>query len=252
MTQIDLTLTELEQGWHQSADYFSCNYCDAHFASDQVFPVDDAFYPAERMIQHHLQTAHPDATHLLIQTKSKYNTLTAKQQDLLAAFSQGTKDAEIAKQMGVAAATIRHQKFTFREKAKQAKLYLAIYNRVFQTTPAAETFISLPEQTGAVDDRFAITTRDYQQLTAKYFTSTTPLRLARWPKQQKAILVVLKQVVAVLPADQHFDEATLTQYLKPIYTDVPRLRRYLVDYNFLKRTADGRDYWRNPNYKELS
>ncbi|MCF7522327.1 DUF2087 domain-containing protein [Levilactobacillus brevis] len=64
--------------------------------------------------------------------------------------------------------------------------------------------------------------------------------------------MVLKQVVAVLPADQHFDEATLTQYLKPIYTDVPHLRRYLLDYNFLKRTADGRDYWRNPNYKELS
>ncbi|MCF7522326.1 hypothetical protein L3X07_00825 [Levilactobacillus brevis] len=116
MTQIDLTLTELEQGWHQSADYFSCNYCDAHFACDQVFPVDAVFYPAERMIQHHLQTAHPDATHLLIQTNSKYNTLTAKQQDLLAAFSQGTKDAEIAKQMGVAAqpSAIKNLHFTKR------------------------------------------------------------------------------------------------------------------------------------------
>lgn len=250
MNLLELTLTEIEQGWHQTDTAFVCNYCGASFANDQVFPVEDNFYPAAKMIRHHLTTVHPQAIDDLINTDSKYNTLTAKQRTLLSAFATGAKDAIIANQMAVAAATVRHQKFTFREKAKQAKLYLAIYERVFNQTPATDSLVHLPEQVGIEDDRFAITTAEYNRLVAKYFTTTAPLRLARWPKHQKAILAVLKRITVTLPAEQHFTERELTDQLKPIYADFPLLRRYLVDYGFLQRTANGRDYWRNPSYKE--
>lgn len=246
----NLTLTEIEQGWHQTATAYVCNYCDATFATTQVFAVSDQFFPADQMIRQHLHREHPDALALLINDNSKYNTLTLKQRALLLAFSGGDKDAEIARQNGVAAATVRHQKFTFREKAKQAKLYLAIYNRIFNQPALDDPFITLPDQAGQEDDRFAITTSEYQELVAKYFVSTTPLQLKHWPKHQKAILAVLKRVTSTLPFDQHFTEVQLTQHLRPIYADFPLLRRYLVDYGFLMRTADGTDYWRNPNYKE--
>lgn len=250
MNLLELTLTEIEQGWHHTDTALVCNYCDATFADDQVFPVGDGFYPAAKMIQYHLATVHPQAIDELIRTDSKYNTLTEKQRALLSAFAMGAKDATIAKQMDVAAATVRHQKFTFREKAKQAKLYLAIYEQVFNRPTSADELVRLPEQSGMEDDRFAITIAEYTQLFAKYFTTTDPLRLARWPKHQKAILAVLKRITATLPADQHFTERELTDQLKPIYADFPLLRRYLVDYGFLRRTDGGRDYWRNPSYKE--
>lgn len=246
----DLTLTEIEQGWHQTANAYVCNYCEAAFATDQVFAVDDRYFPADQMIRQHLAQAHPDALMQLINSPSKYNTLTPKQRALLVAFSQGQKDATIAQETHVAAATVRHQKFTFREKAKQAKLYLAIYNQVFNQPAATDALITLPAQAGNLDDRFAITTSEYQALVTKYFATTTPLVLARWPKHQKAILAILKRITADIPADQHFTERELTQRLQPIYADFPLIRRYLVDYGFLQRTADGSDYWRNPDYHD--
>ncbi|WP_407886362.1 DUF2087 domain-containing protein [Levilactobacillus sp. N40-8-2] len=246
----DLTLTEIEQGWHETDAAYICNTCDATFAKDQVFPEDDKFYPAATMIRHHLAAAHPNSVATLIQNDTKYNTLTAKQRDLLLAFVQGQKDAAIAEEMGIAAATVRHQKFTFREKAKQAKLYLAIYEQVFNQPATADQLVTLPDQKGQEDDRFNITTAEYDQLVTKYFTSTTPLKLARWPKHQKAILAVLKRISLTLPATQHLTEQALTAKLKPIYADYPLLRRYLIDYGFLSRTASGSDYWRNPNDKE--
>lgn len=251
MNLVDLTLTEIEQGWHETDTAYVCNACGATFAKDQVFPEDDKFYPAATMIRRHLTTEHPHAVADLIQTDNKYNTLTAKQRDLLLSFAQGQKDAAIAEQMGVAAATVRHQKFTFREKAKQAKLYLAIYEQVFSQPTTADQLVTLPDQKGQKDDRFAITTDEYEQLVAKYFTSTAPLKLARWPKHQKAILAILKRISQTIPATQHFTEQGLTAKLKPIYADYPLLRRYLVDYGFLNRTASGSDYWRQSDDKEL-
>lgn len=244
----NLTLAELEQGWHQTTTAYACNYCDATFTTGQVFADNDQFYPADQMVQRHVAQTHPDAVDQLIHSDSKYNTLTAKQRALLTAFRSGAKDATIAQEMHVAAATIRHQKFTFREKAKQAKLYLAIYEQVFNQAP--DNFIRLPEPPTGGDERFVITTTEYQALLAKYFLSTEPLRLARWPKHQKAILAILKRVTQEIPVDQHFTESQLTDYLKPVYADFPLLRRYLVDYGFLNRQADGSDYWRNPAYKE--
>ncbi|WP_125580595.1 DUF2087 domain-containing protein [Levilactobacillus cerevisiae] len=246
----NLSLIEIEQGWHLKANAYVCNYCQTSFATDQVFPDGDQFYPALQMVQRHVAQVHPDAVHLLINDASKYNTLTAKQRELLAAFSTGQKDADIAEATGVAAATVRHQKFTFREKAKQAKLYLAVYDQVFNQPAVPDTLISLPDQAGPEDARFAITTSEYHQLVAKYFTTTDPLRLARWPKHQKAILAILKRLTAEIPLGEHFTEVGLNQILKPIYPDFPLLRRYLVDYDFVQRTNDGTDYWRNPSYKE--
>ncbi|MFC6274791.1 DUF2087 domain-containing protein [Levilactobacillus tangyuanensis] len=250
MSSLERSLTEIEQGWHQTDTDYVCHYCDTVFAKDEVFPVEGKFYPAAEMIRQHVAQAHPDAINDLIQTDSKYNTLTTKQRSLLMAFARGEKDATIAGETGVAAATVRHQKFTFREKAKQAKLYLAIYERVFNQTPVPDALVDLPEQTGPVDDRFAITTTEFQTIVQKYFISTDPLRLKRWPKSQKAILAVLKQVMSLIPVDRHYTERDLTAVLKPVYADYPMLRRYLIDYDFLQRKADGSDYWRNPDYKE--
>ena len=237
-----LTLSEIEQGWHTTATAYICNYCGQDFQQDQVFQLHDAFYPAAEMVNRHIQSAHPDAITQLIQSSSKYNTLTNKQRDLLVAFSQGVKDATIAQDNHVAAATIRHQKFTFREKAKQAKLYLAIYNQVFNN-PERDTPIALPPATQA-NDPIAITQRDYHQLLQKYFEPGDQLRLKRWPKQQKAILAILKRVSLEIPTTQHFTEHAINDRLVPIFDDYVRLRRYLIDYGFLARTPDGQDYWR--------
>ncbi|RRK10854.1 DUF2087 domain-containing protein [Lactiplantibacillus garii] len=237
-----LTLTDLKRGWHPVPTGWQCNYCQAHWSTASP----------EQERNEHLTLVHGGNLSQLIHLDSRYNTLTNKQQDLLTAFATGIKDQALANQLQVAAATIRHQKFTFREKAKQARLYLAIYEAVFEQTAAQETpLIDVPDQPGPVDDRFIITEDEAAATLQHYFDfDQQPLRLKRWPKKQKVILTVLTRIIDEIPANHHFSETELNQRLKPIYFDYPTVRRYLVDYGFLNRTTDGREYWRNTNGKD--
>lgn len=231
----NLSLNDLERGWHLAGAVNQCNYCQASW------PLAT---PTEELHQH-LQLVHGGNRSQLIHLDSRYNTLTTKQQDLLTAFATGIKDQDLAKQLQVAAATIRHQKFTFREKAKQAKLYLAIYNSVFEQAVTADPLIDVPAQPGPVDDRFAITEDEAAATLQRYFDfEHDPLRLKRWPKKQKTIVTILTRIVDELPTGQQLSESELNARLKPIYFDYVTVRRYLIDYGFIKRTTDGRRYWR--------
>ena len=75
----------------------------------------------------------------LISSDTKYNTLTQNQKDLITLFASGMSDKEMAKKLGVTEATIRRQRFTFREKAEQAKYYLAIYEQSLGLKEVSET-----------------------------------------------------------------------------------------------------------------
>lgn len=230
-----LTLTDLTQGWHQTANALVCNYCDAQF------PLDT---PA-MTITHHLQAAHGGNLHALVHLDSRYNTLTTKQQALLTAFATGIKDKDLAAQTGVTAATIRHQKFTFREKAKQAKLYLATYQAAFAQENPHERLLDVPQHPQEPDDRWLITEDEAAQTLQHYFDFTQePPRLIRWPKKQKAVIVVLTRIIVEIPDQQQFTEPQINAYLRPIYPDYTMVRRFLIEYHFLQRTPDGTAYWR--------
>ncbi|VDG19464.1 DUF2087 domain-containing protein [Lactiplantibacillus mudanjiangensis] len=239
-----LSLTDLQRGWQMQANERQCNYCAANWVAET--PVSE--------IEQHLQTVHGGNLNQLIHLNSRYNTLTAKQQDLLTAFATGIKDQDLAKQLQVAAATIRHQKFTFREKAKQAKLYLAIYEQVFGESAqqlVSDPLIDIPEQPRQPDDRWLITESEAAQTLQHYFDFTTdPLRLIRLPKKQKSIIIVLTRIIDEIPVNQPLTEPALNELLKPIYFDYVTVRRYLIEYGFLSRRADGSQYWRPANNRK--
>ena len=236
---------ELEQGWHRQADTFYCNYCDTKFEADQVYQINDHFFAAAAAIEQHIQNVHQGNAYQLIHDDSKYNQLTEKQQDLLTAFATGQKDADIARDMNVSASTIRHQKFTFREKAKQAKQYLAMYHNVFEINhDQSDTLIPIPGHVARPDDRFAITNAEWQNTVAEYLSETNgQLTLKRLPRKQKRIVVVLDRITQSLPADGEWDELQITAILKKISDDPVTLRRYLIEYGFMDRTRDGSRYW---------
>ncbi|MDT6980644.1 DUF2087 domain-containing protein [Levilactobacillus zymae] len=230
-----LTLADLQRGWTLVEQRPSCLYCELTWPAGT----------AATTIQQHLATAHGGALTALIDTDSRYNTLTAKQRDLLKAFATGIKDRELAEQTGVSAATIRHQKFTFREKAKQAKLYLATYQAVFAQTDPHERLLDVPQHPQDPDDRWLITEDESAKILQRYFDFThDPLQLKRWPKKQKAVIVILTRIIDEIPAHQQFTEPQINAYLRPIYFDYPMVRRFLIEYHFLQRTPDGTAYWR--------
>lgn len=110
---------------HTSGVYICC-LCGQEFEPGQVYPMDGRFYEAERAAQMHMQ-AHGGTFDALLSLDKKLTGLTAHQAELLQWMHQGLSDAQIAQQLDVAPSTVRHQRFMFREKAKQARAYLALF-----------------------------------------------------------------------------------------------------------------------------
>ncbi|BDZ30890.1 DUF2087 domain-containing protein [Lactiplantibacillus sp. WILCCON 0030] len=218
MTIANLSLNDLKNGWHSTANGFVCNYCQATWPN--TAPLSQR--------QEHLDLVHGGNRSQLLHLQSRYNTLTSKQQDLLTAFATGIKDQALAEQLQVAPSTIRHQKFTFREKAKQAKLYLATYETVFESpTTVSANDPTIAEMQLPSEDKVA------HVLKAYFDFDHEPLQLKRWPIQQSRLKIVLARIIEEFPRHRNWSKATIDQRLKSIYFDVATLRRALIQYGYL-------------------
>ncbi|HML47823.1 MAG TPA: transcriptional regulator, partial [Clostridia bacterium] len=78
------------------------------------------------------QSEHPDLLEAYFAEASRYVGLTEHQRGFLTRIRRGHTDQDIAQSLGLSPSTVRHQRFTLREKAKQAKLYLALYTLAMQ------------------------------------------------------------------------------------------------------------------------
>ncbi|MFC6201747.1 DUF2087 domain-containing protein [Lactiplantibacillus nangangensis] len=234
MNLAKLTLNELQQGWHATPQGLACNYCQAAWPSETSLD----------QLQNHLDIVHGGNQSQLLHLKSRYNTLTVKQQDLLTAFATGIKDQALAEQLQVAPATVRHQKFTFREKAKQAKFYLAVYETVFNTSTDAPV---TNEATTAVDTQNQaqlLTEDETAKILKTYFDfDQDPVRLKRLPQKHAALMTVLTRIVAEVPENIPLSVTAINAYLKPIYFDYHTIRRELIKYQFIQPAMTSNQYF---------
>lgn len=238
-----LTLEELKQGYaHEAAPAsFVCNHCGQRFESEQVYPMDGKFYPAEAAAKRHVAQAHGGAEPL-IRSDSKYNALTDVQKDLLLRFAAKATDREIAKALSISEATVRRQRFNFREKAKQAKLYLAIYEQVFETE-GSEPLMPIHNAAVFLDDRYVITQQERERILKNAFASQNPLVLKTFPPKEKKKIVILTTIAAQFEKGRRYTEQEVNGILKPIFGDFVTIRRFLIIYGLMSRTRSGAEYW---------
>lgn len=241
-----LTITEMKQGYHyrkQAGDY-RCNYCQQSFEIERVYRFAEKMFLGKQAVQWHITAEHGGNLEQLLADESKYNTLTDKQKQLLIAFQSGKKDVKIAEEMNVSHSTIRHQKFSFREKAKQAKLYLAIYENAFSSGDEDEM---IPIHNGAtmVDERYFMTIEEKEKIIKENFDSLYPLKLKRLPKKEKKKIAVFSRIIEEFVTGRTYSEEEIKDILAGIFADYVTIRRYLIDYGYMNRTPDGKAYWVN-------
>lgn len=240
------TLEELKKGYQYDPgkDAYVCSYCGQQFDAGQIFPVNNRFYMAEPAMNMHIKSTHGGNLVQLIDSDTKYNTLTDNQKELLKLFGSGRSDKEMAKEMGVTEATIRRQRFTFREKAKQAKFYLAVYEQVFEAKGATDAdIIPIHDHASYVDDRYLITEAERQHILETSFSSLTPLVLKNFSRKEKKKVVILSRIAEQFEKGRKYSEKEVNLLLKAIYEDYITIRRYLIMYGFMERTQDGSQYW---------
>lgn len=244
LTAESLTAEALRLGYLHEDGVYRCIACGKRFHEGEVYPEGQRLLLAGPAARLHYKNAHPGHYSALLAQPSKYNPLTEKQAELFRRIAAGESDRQIADALGVAASTVRHQRFTAREKAKQARAYLALYEYAFSAAADGADAL-MPVQPGlrGVDERFEVTRAEQQKILNTAFESLEPMKLAHFPVKEKKKVVILQAIAGAFQPGRDYSEREVNEVLGAIWHDYVTLRRYLVEYGYLCRERDGSRYW---------
>jgi DNA-binding CsgD family transcriptional regulator len=243
-------LSDLKKGYlyEPPSGEFVCLICGARFARGRIYNYEDLLFEAEKMAQVHLEVAHSSMFEYLIGMDKKYTGLTEHQKSLVSLFHQGLNDKEIAARMdGVSLSTVRNHRFALREKMKQAKVFLAIMEllEAKMQSDTNDKFIEVPRSARMVDERFAITEAENEEIIKRYFPQGPDGPISEFPAKEKRKVIIIKQLAKRFEPGRMYTEREVNAVLEAAYHDYVTLRRYLIEYGFLDRLPDGSSYWLN-------
>ena len=162
-------------------------------------------------------------------------------EEILQKFYDSSSDHTIAKELGVTRSTVRNYRFRLKEKAKQAKIFLALMELLESNMDDDDKLIDFHKEATMIDERYAITEAERKTTVARYFDEKG--MLINFPRKQKRKIIVLLHIAQQFKPNRDYTEKEVNLILDSIYQDYVSLRRYLIQYGFLKRTDDGSKYW---------
>jgi len=245
------TLEEWKLGfvYDDSEACYICLVCGERFEEGEVFrvPGTERWFDAKRYAAHHVQHAHNSMLEHLLELDKKMTGLTDLQKTLIRQFASGMSDKDIVQRSGSgSASTVRNHRFVLKEKAKQAKLLLAIMELMESGAADAPRFMPVHAGARQVDERYVITEEEYASLMKQYFPHGPEGPLASFPKKEKRKVAVLRHISLSFKHGLKYTEKEVNALLKTFWEDdYVTLRRYLIEYGFLDRKEDGSEYWLN-------
>jgi len=233
------SVDQLKKGYVKEADDLVCLCCGEIYELGVIYNVNQKLMEAHKAIEMHILMKHQSMFHYLLEMDKKYTSLTDNQKQLMIMFYEGLSDKEIAQEMDASTSTVRNHRFSLREKAKQAKIFLSLME-LLENKKSPEKFIAIHRSATNVDSRYAITEVEKENYLKIYFLDQ---KLISFPTKQKRIIVVLQHIANFFEHKKKYSEKEVNEVLKRIYHDYVTIRRYLIEYGFLDRKADGSEYW---------
>jgi DNA-binding CsgD family transcriptional regulator len=241
----ECSVDEICLGFVRSATGFRCLHCGEEFETGLVYKVGETLMLAERAVGDHVEKAHGGAFAALLALGPEASGLPEIQERVLRLVHEGKSDKEIALALGgKSESTIRNHRFNIRKRAAEARIFLALVGLLEREAPTAsgERFIDYPASLPTRDERSMVTETEAAAIEARCLDSRGAILF--WPKKQKEKLVVLKRVAEVFERGRRYTEPETNALLMPLYDDYVTIRRYLIEYRFLDRMADGSAYWK--------
>ena len=238
------SLEELKQGYvYAEQQAYVCLICGEAFEDGMIYEWEGRLYEARRFIRAHIEHQHGSMlTHLLSMDK-KATGLTDLQKELIEDFAGGMSDSDIVRKNGSgSASTIRNHRFALKEKAKQAKLFLAIMEMIDK----GATHVPLQSAAKPLAAAQEGNLRDHETLSVirKYYPEGIQGRLTQIPRKEKRRLIVLEQLALRFEQGRTYTEKEVNALLMAASEDeYVTLRRYLIEHGFLDREDDGSAYW---------
>jgi DNA-binding CsgD family transcriptional regulator len=237
------SIVELKKGYSfsEKEGCYSCLICGEKYEEGVIYNSDGKLLTAWKKMEEHIKIEHESVLNALIALDKKYTGLSDIQTEIVKMFINGLNDSQIAKEMHISNSNVRNHRFRLKEKAKQAKVFLAIYELLDEKTSQEEKMIDIHRSATQIDERYAITEKEKDKCLKNIFGKTG--ELLRFPTKEKEKLIILYEIIKKFETGKTYSEKDVNEILKSLYHDFPLLRRYLIEYGFFEREADGSSYW---------
>jgi len=250
------SIEDLKRGFlfNKQEDIYACLFCGTTFERGVIYPMDDLYLDAEKAINTHIKTHHPSTFDFYLGMGRIYTGLSNGQSELAKLFYEGYSDKEIVSMTGAnSASTIRNQRFSIREKYKQAKILVALtelleerleeLKRERKTVSTSSALVDFHPAATMVDERYAITQEEKEEVLSRYFSADNKLLIKGIPAKEKKKIIILQKIMEDFKANTDYTEKEVNAVLKGYYDDFVSVRRHLIEYGFLDRNNDGTRYW---------
>lgn len=218
-----------------------CMSCGKTFAPGEVFQADGRFWEARAAALLHVQREHGHQFLNLLKLMRQWKGVSDTQEHLFEAFFRGDDDASIAISLGINRSTVRNHRFRMKERARHAKVFLAMMGILEKKQKPEARLVDFPGNARMEDDRFALTEVEYERIISKYFREDGTLE--RFPLKAKERVALLRRIVGMIVPGERYTERELNAILSAVSDDHVLIRRCLVDYGFVSRVRDGSAYW---------
>jgi DNA-binding CsgD family transcriptional regulator len=235
------SIEDLKRGYSLIERNYVCHYCGMGFEEGVVYTVNGIFFDAKKAVEEHIKSVHGSVFESMMARERKHTGLTELQSELMSGFFSGLDDGEIARKMNINRSTVRNHRFRLKEKARQAKIFLVLFELMEEKIKEEDRMIGVHRGATMIDDRYAITETEREEKIKKFFEEDGILK--RFPKKEKDKLIVLMKIAGDFASNRIYSEKEVNEILKRYYEDYVLLRRYLIEYGFIIRKPDGSSYW---------
>jgi len=92
-------------------------------------------------------------------------------------------------------------------------------------------------------ERFTITDVEREKVLGNYFKQGLQGPLDVFPSKEKRKYIIAQEIIKQFEVDRMYVEKEINDLLATIYPDFATVRRFLIDYRFMTRSVDGKEYW---------
>ena len=94
-----------------------------------------------------------------------------------------------------------------------------------------------------LDERFTITDLERKKVLGNYFKQGLQGPLDVFPSKENRKYIIAQEIIKQFEVDKIYLEREINDFLSTIYPNLATVRRSLIDYRFMTRSDDGRQYW---------
>jgi hypothetical protein len=242
----DASVEDMMRGYvaNTEKNELACLLCGKRFERGTIYQNGPLFYDADKSMAVHCEKEHSSIFDYLLNLDRKFTGLTDHTRTLLHLFYEGYSDNDIVKELGGGStSTIRNHRFMLREREKQARVFCAIMGLLEKRRSQKQKFIAIHRTATMVDERYAITEEERDEILKAHLGEGLEGPLVRFPKKEKKKIAILTHIAAKFESGRRYTEREVNEILMALFHDHVTLRRYLIEYGFMDRERDGSQYW---------